>query len=82
MSKYLITTSETYRVDSEEEVNILLEEAKTSNKYDLSKYNCQYKEKKIKGEVLDSWYKVTLVKNFNDEKEPSSTIEISYGLEF
>jgi hypothetical protein len=77
MSKYLITTSETYRVDSEEEVNILLEEAKTSNKYD-----CQYKEKKIKGEVLDSWYKVTLVKNFNDEKEPSSTIEISYGLEF
>ena len=36
------------------------------------------KDKKLKGEVIDSWYKVTLTKKFTDEKEPDRSVEISY----
>lgn len=78
MSKYLITTTEIYRVDNESEVQVLIEEAKKDPMYTLVKYNREYKERKSKGEVIDQWYKVTLVKGFNDEKEPETTINIIY----
>jgi hypothetical protein len=78
MSKYLVSTVETYRVDSASEVEQILEEAKNANKYVLTKYNCESKEQKAKGEVIDSWYRLTLTKSFNEEKEPSADIEISY----
>ena len=42
------------------------------------RYTTIYKQKKVKGEVEDSWYKVTLVKKFTDEKEPDGSIEINY----
>ena len=78
MSKHLITTTEIYRVDDEIEVQNLIEEAKHDPMYTLLKYNREYKEKKSKGEVVDEWYKVTLVKSFNDEKEPERRINILY----
>ena len=46
MSKYLISTTEVYRVDSEQEAAKLIEEAKHSDKYTLSKYSSVYKERK------------------------------------
>ena len=76
--KYLVQSSECYRVDSKEEVDALINEAKTETTSSLAKYSCIYREKKAKGEVIDSWYKVTLVKNFNDEKEPTTHIKITY----
>jgi hypothetical protein len=76
--KYLIETTENYRVESEAEAKELIEQAKQGNKYLLKKYSSQYKERKQKGEVIDAWYKVTLVKVFNDEKEPNSQVEIVY----
>jgi hypothetical protein len=78
MSKYLITTTEVYRVDDEIEVQNLIEEAKHDPMYTLVKYNREYKEKKSKGEVIDEWYKVTLVKSFNNEKEPERHINVMY----
>ena len=39
MSKYLITTTEIYRVDDEIEVQNLIEEAKHDPMYNLVKYN-------------------------------------------
>jgi len=78
MSKYLTTTTEIYRVDNESEVQTLIEEAKHASTYTLIKYNREYKERKSKGEIIDQWYKVTLVKSFNDEKEPESVINIIY----
>ena len=80
MSKYLITTTEIYRVDDEIEVQNLIEEAKHDPMYNLVKYNREYKQKKTKGEVVDDWYKVTLIKNFGDEKDPDacSNITIKY----
>jgi hypothetical protein len=79
MAKFLITTTETYRVDSEPEVETILEEAKNNLNYILVKYSSQYKEKKAQGEVIDSWYKLTLTKAFTDEKEPDRDVQISYG---
>ena len=53
--KYLLTTTEIYRVSSEDEATALIETAKTEPGYVLSKYSTQYKEKKQKGEIVDYW---------------------------
>ena len=74
--KYLIDTTEIYRVDSEAEADQLLETAKASGV--LNKYSCVYKERKQKGEIIDSWYRVTLNKKFTDEKDPTTQITIFY----
>lgn len=74
--KHLIEVVETYRVDSEGEANQLIEEAKASGM--LNKYSCVYKERKAKGEVIDDWYRVTLNKKINDEKEPEVQMTLTY----
>ena len=76
--KYLLETTENYRVDNEDAAKQLIEKAKEGNNYILKKYSSQYKERKSKGEVIDAWYKVTLVKTFTDEKEPNQSVEVSY----
>ena len=78
MSKYLISTTEVYRVDSEAEAKELIEQAKVAPEYGLAKYTSEYKERKQKGEIIDEYYKVTLVKRFNNEKEPEADINIIY----
>ena len=76
--KYLCETQEKYRVDSEEEAKNFIEEQKRSSKYSLKKYASELKERKVKQEVVDSWYQVTLVKVFNDAKEPVEEFEVKY----
>jgi len=76
--KYLLETTENYRVANEAEAKELIEDAKNGKSYVLKKYTSQYKERKQKGEVVDAWYKVTLVKVFNEEKEPYSQVGITY----
>lgn len=78
--KFLLEVTESYRVNSQTEVDQLIEQAKTSNQYTLTKYNCQQKEQKQKGEVIDSWFKVSLTKKFNTEKEPDRDVDISYNV--
>ena len=75
---YLTQVTEVYRVDSEEKVLEMIEEAKGDNRFTLVKHSSQYKERKAKGEVIDQWFKVTLVKKFNDEREPDTTVTIDY----
>ena len=82
MAKYLVAVTETYRVDTEEETTKLIEEAKDNNTYILSKYSSVHKERKQKGEIIDEYERVTLVKIFNDEKEPYSNVMVNYGVEF
>lgn len=77
--KYLIETTEVYRVDSEEEAKTIIEEAKKTST--LKKYNCVSKERKQKGEIVDSWYRLTLTKAWDDEKEPCGATKVSYGVE-
>lgn len=76
--KYLITTTEVYRFSSEDEATNFIETAKKESGYVLTKHTVEYKERKQKGEVVDFWWKVTLVKKFNDEKEPDRDIDITY----
>ena len=77
--KYLIQTVENYRVDQEDEAKRMIKEAKSDNHCILKKYSSEYKEKKQKGEIIDTYYKVTLTKAFTDEKEPEFRTEISYA---
>lgn len=70
MSKFLIRSTEVYRIDSESEANNFIDQQK--KKYEVSKYSSELKERKIKGEIADSWYRVTIVKTYNDEKEPEN----------
>jgi hypothetical protein len=81
MSRFLIKTTEVYRVDSEVEATNLIEEAKEDNHFTLVKYNCELKEKKSGGDVVDSWCKVTLIKEFADEKEPEEVVIVSYEVQ-
>jgi hypothetical protein len=77
--KFLTTVTEQYRVDSEGEANELIEEAKADRNSSLIKYNCQLKERKQKGEVVESYYRVTLTKALTDEKEPMEQFTITYS---
>lgn len=78
MSNYLISVTENYRVDTEQETITMIQEAKDSSQYTLAKYSSQYKERKQKGEVVDAYWKVSLTKVFDDEKEPSGNATIIY----
>jgi hypothetical protein len=82
MNKYLVSATEVYRVDNEESAAALIDEAKAETKYILAKYSSVKKEKKAKGEIVDEWYQVTLVKKFNDEKDPISNIDVNYEVNF
>lgn len=77
--KYLISTTEVYRVDSEDEAKKMIEDAKADNHFILKKYTSEFKERKSKGEVIDAYWKVSLVKTFTDEKEPEFRTEITYA---
>ena len=82
MSKFLVSTVETYRVDTDEEAKTLIEEAKTSSMFELGKYSSEYKTKTSKGEIVDEYYKVVLTKYFNDIKEPSQHIKVEYDVDY
>ena len=76
--KYLITTTEIYRFSSEDEATNFIEAAKKESGYVLTKHTVEYKERKHKGEIIDYWWKVTLVKSFNNEKEPETDVDVEY----
>lgn len=78
MSKFLIEVTENYRADTENEALQMIQEAKESSQYTLRKQSYTYKERKQKGEVVDCWWKVSLTKVFDDEKEPSGCASIEY----
>ena len=77
--KYLIETTEVYRVDSEDEIKNVVEEAKRTST--VVKHNYTYKNKKQKREIVDEWYKVSITKKWDDEKEPCGSTKVSYGVE-
>ena len=79
--KYLITTTEIYRFSSEDEATNFIEEDKKESGYILTTHTVEYKKKKQKGEVIDFYWKVTLVKSFTSEKEPENSINIKYEME-
>lgn len=61
----LLKVVETYRADTEEEVKALINDAKADSSFELAKYSSEFKEKKSKGEVIDSAFQVVLTKNYS-----------------
>lgn len=76
---YLTKVVETYRIGSEKEVEAFLAELKKDRRFTVAKYSSTKKEKKQKGEVVDSWIRFEVTKVFNDEAEPDSVIEVNYN---
>ena len=76
--KYLCEVTEKYRIDSETEAKTFIEEQKKDSNYSLKKYSSERKERKVKGEIVDEWMQVVLVKTFNDPKEPVEEITVHY----
>ena len=79
--RYLIQTTEVYRADTEAEAQGVITEAKAASEYALTKYSSEAKEVKSKGEVVDTYYKVSLTKVFTDIKEPEAIATITYEVE-
>lgn len=75
---YLIKTTEVYRVETEEEAKKFIEEQKQGENYEIAKYSSEHKDRKVKGEVVEEWVRVTLVKNFTDEKDPTDKVTVKY----
>lgn len=81
MSRYLTKIEENYRFDTEAEAAAFIEQKKKDSRFTLSKYTSTLKKRKEKGEVVETWYAVTLVAEFNDEKDPISFVEVDYKVE-
>lgn len=69
MSKYLINRIDTFRVDTEEEAKTFIEQLKQGTN-EVLKYSIEYKEQKSKGEVVQSWYRLVVKIQYNEEKDP------------
>lgn len=81
MSSYLIKVTEQYRCDTENEARTLVEEAKKDNRYTVTKSSNEIKTLKQKGEIVDSWRRVIITKEFTTEKEPDNQIIPLYSTE-
>ena len=79
MSRYLVKTVDTYRVDSVGEVEQFHTELKGDPHFELESFAYQQKQVKQKGEIVDEYCLVTVKKKFNDPKEPISDVEIKYS---
>lgn len=75
---YLTKTTEYHRVDTEEEAQEIINDAKNNRRFTLTKYSSDYKTVKQKGEVVDEYFLITLTKVFTDEKEPDYRYTVSY----
>ena len=82
MVKYLINDVTTYRVSSVADVEQLHEELLADPSFELTSFSYTTKYVKQKGEIIDEYQIVKAKKIFNDEKEPASSIDVRYGMEF
>lgn len=62
MSKYLTKSTETYRIDSEEEVISFQEEVRQDSSFEVSKFQWSHKITK-----KDDYYKVVVEKTFIED---------------
>ena len=63
----LMKRTEEWRVDTEEQATALIDQAKENESiegYELTSYKMVKKNKKQKGEIIEEWVVVTLVKQW------------------
>lgn len=76
--KYLINTTDVYRVETVEDAERLHEELKNDGNFTLVSFGYKTKYIKVKGDIVEEYQLVTAKKTFNEEKDPSRFVEISY----
>lgn len=76
--KYLINSVDTYRVETVEEVERLHEELKNDPDFTLASFSYKTKYIKESKEIVGEYQLVSVKKIFNDEKDPSNNITITY----
>lgn len=64
MSKKLVQSVETYRIDDESEVDTFLEELRNEMAFEIKKYSSTKKQKVKKGEIEDEWIQFTVTKAY------------------
>lgn len=64
MSKKLVQSVETYRIDDEPEVDAFLEELRNEMAFEIKKYSSTKKQKVKKGEIEDEWIQFTVTKAY------------------
>ena len=79
MIKYLITTTNTYRVHTVSEVEALHEELKNDPRFELTSFSYTTKDIKEKREVVDQYQLVKAKLVFTSEKEPEVQYEVEYN---
>lgn len=79
MAKYLLSTVETWRTDTEQEAKDLINLAKTQAG-EVTKYGCIYKNQVSKGEIIQEWYRVTITRVLDVEKEPCGEASVEYKI--
>lgn len=79
--KYLISSTDVYRIDTVDEVEAFHEELKNDSSFTLSSFGYKTKPIKEHGEIIDEYQLVTVKKSFNLEKEPETTVHIIYEVE-
>lgn len=82
MIEYLLTSTDTYRVETVEDVERLHEELKASPNFTLVAFSYKTKPIKEKKEIIGEYQLVTAKKVFNDEKEPDTQYGIKYEVQF
>ena len=80
--EYLISSTDTYRVATVADVEVLHQALLADTHFTLVSFKYQTKVRKEKGEIVDEWQLVTAKKVFTDEKEPEVQMEISYKVGF
>lgn len=84
MIKALINSTNTIRVETEEDADQLhkdLQQEAEKLGCVLSTFTKTLKEKKSKGEVMESWYIIKYVFTFNDAKDPVTYLKsIEYNM--
>ena len=81
MSRYLIKTTDVYRVDTLAEVEQFHSELKNDANFELDSFGHKQKQVQQKGEIVDESCLVTVKNIFNCEKAPMSNIDIAYEKE-
>ena len=80
--KYLLTSTDTYRVATVDDVEVLHEELKNDRNFQLVSFSYKTKYIKAKGEIIEEYQVVSAKKLFNDEKDPENHIDVKYGVNF
>lgn len=79
MVKYLLTTTNTYRVHTVADVEALHEELKNDPRFELTQFSYTTKDVKEKREVVDQYQVVKAKLVFTSEKEPEVQYEVEYN---